>query len=44
MPREVNALLYMSGKMTPDQIVYEHTRKLIQQKLNEKAAQLVARI
>jgi len=42
--REVNALSYISGKMTPDQIVYEHTRKLIQQKLSEKAAQLVARI
>jgi hypothetical protein len=42
--REVSALSYISGKMTPDQIVYEHTRKLIQQKLSEKAAQLVARI
>jgi len=42
--REVNVLSYASGKMTPDQIVYEHTRKLIQQKLNEKATQLVARI
>jgi hypothetical protein len=29
--------------LTPDQIAYEHTRKLIQQKLSGKAEQLVGK-
>jgi hypothetical protein len=42
--KDVSVISYLSGKLTPDEIVYEHTRKLIQQKLNDKAAQLAARL